>query len=196
MILFFEEFFKMNSNENFLKDKNNKYYFLLLSLSISMFCIFIPSFHYQVYMPYSIGVLAYVLSVFSVLFVRFFNDIHKTVFHQIHNVTKKYKEQKNIAEKAAKIKEDFLANMSHELRTPLNSIIGLTKILLDEGKFNQDESEALNIIENSSHTLLKTVNDILDISKIEAGKVNLESKSFNVSEVLTTLIDQIKPLAD
>lgn len=119
----------------------------------------------------------------------------KDLEEKVETRTKEYKEQKNIAEKAGKAKEDFLANMSHELRTPLNSIIGLTKILIDEGNISDNQEETLTIIDSASNTLLRTVNDILDISKIEAGKVVLENKPINLSGLLYSLIEQVKPLA-
>lgn len=122
-------------------------------------------------------------------------EVQKNLENTVDERTKKYKEQKQIAEQAGKAKEDFLANMSHELRTPLNSIIGLTKILIDEGKFNQEEEESLSIIDRASHSLLRTVNDILDISKIEAGKVNLDNKAINLSGLMCSIIEQVKPLA-
>ena len=123
-------------------------------------------------------------------------EVQKNLERKIEERTHKYKVQKNIAEEAARIKEQFLANMSHELRTPLNSIIGLTKILIDEGNFKADEKESLSIINSASDSLLRTVNDILDISKIESGKMSIENKSFNMSDFLNDIIEQIKPLAN
>jgi len=114
---------------------------------------------------------------------------------KVEERTAEYKKQKQIAEKAGNAKEDFLANMSHELRTPLNSIIGLTKILIDEGGFNQEQHETLEVVDKASQNLLRTVNDILDISKMEAGKVKLENTNMNLAGLMHSLIDQIKPLA-
>lgn len=119
----------------------------------------------------------------------------KDLENQVEERTKRYKEQKDIAEQAGKAKEEFLANMSHELRTPLNSIIGLTNILLEEGSFKTEDAESLGIIKSASDNLLRTVNDILDISKIESGNVELEANSFNLADLATSLVDQIKPLA-
>ena len=138
-----------------------------------------------------IGIFGFLLSVLSYFLLKHLYDLNKKNIVQVNE----HKGEKLVAEKAGEAKEEFLANMSHELRTPLNSIIGLTKILLDEGQFKQEEEEALNIIESASDTLLRTVNDILDISKMESGNVELESKSFNLADLATSLVDQIKPLA-
>lgn len=102
---------------------------------------------------------------------------------------------KEEAEAANRAKDDFLANMSHELRTPLNSIIGLTKMLLSESQLEPSLKEDLEIINKSSASLLNTVNDLLDLSKIEAGHIELEHQPFNLFDVLSSLIGQVSPLA-
>ena len=87
---------------------------------------------------------------------------------------------------ASKTKSEFLANMSHELRTPLNSIIGFSEILHDEtfGALNEKQSKyATNILTSGKH-LLQLINDILDLSKVEAGKAELEYVNFDVQTVL------------
>jgi len=99
------------------------------------------------------------------------------------------------AEKANKAKDDFLANMSHELRTPLNSIMGLTNILKQKD-YAENDKKSLATISNASESLLRTVNDILDLSKIEAGKVVLEDSDFDVKEFIDNIAAHIKPLSD
>ncbi len=99
------------------------------------------------------------------------------------------------AETANHAKDDFLANMSHELRTPLNSILGLTKLLLYEKNLSADAMESLEVIDKSSSHLLQTVNDILDISKIEANAIILEKNAFNVASTMSSVIYQMMPLA-
>jgi signal transduction histidine kinase len=93
---------------------------------------------------------------------------------------------KETAESANKAKSDFLANMSHELRTPLNHIIGFTELVLDQnfGDLNDTQSEYLGDVLQSSQHLLSLINDILDLSKVEAGKQELEPTNVDLKELL------------
>lgn len=88
--------------------------------------------------------------------------------------------------KSAMIKDQFLANMSHEIRTPLNAIKGFSR-LLQQTTLNADQQKFSEIIEDSSNNLLNLVNDILDIAKIEAGKMVVEQKEFDLKRMLQTL---------
>ena len=98
----------------------------------------------------------------------------------------KLRKAKAASEKANQAKSDFLANMSHELRTPLNHIIGFTELVLDKhfGDLNETQEEYLTDVHNSSGHLLSLINDILDISKVEAGKLTLDPSSFNLKALL------------
>ncbi|MEA2029808.1 MAG: ATP-binding protein [Campylobacterota bacterium] len=88
------------------------------------------------------------------------------------------KESKKIAEDANRIKSLFLANMSHEIRTPLNGVMGFTE-LLRTSELNQEQEEFVQIIQKSSENLLSVINDILDLSKIESEKVEIEAIGFD-----------------
>jgi signal transduction histidine kinase/DNA-binding response OmpR family regulator len=100
---------------------------------------------------------------------------------------------KEKAEAASRAKSDFLANMSHEIRTPLNGIIGMTELAMSSSGMEQHEYHTL--IKSSGEALLVILNDILDYSKIEAGKVTLESVDFSLEDVISTSIKSIAPSA-
>lgn len=96
---------------------------------------------------------------------------------------------------ASKAKSNFLSRMSHEIRTPMNGIIGMTAIALTEGQSQEKMVECLEKIKNSSDYLLGLINDILDMSKIESGKMHLEPVDFSMEELLTTITELITPQA-
>ncbi|MEJ5992567.1 ATP-binding protein [Ramlibacter sp. PS3R-8] len=93
---------------------------------------------------------------------------------------------RDAADAASLAKSQFLATMSHEIRTPLNGIIGMTKLLLDEKLPSQVRQHA-DLIDRSAHSLLALVNDILDVSKIEAGQMEIETVPFDLHELLEDL---------
>ncbi len=86
------------------------------------------------------------------------------------------------AESANRAKTDFLANISHEVRTPLNGVMGLIRLLMDS-PLDTEQSHWLQLMDESAHTLLGLLNDILDLSKIEAGKMTVETTAFDAAEV-------------
>ncbi|MCL2834318.1 MAG: ATP-binding protein [Treponema sp.] len=94
------------------------------------------------------------------------------------------------ASKASRAKSDFLANMSHEMRTPLNAVIGLTQLTLETEIISTDARINMEKIYNAGSTLLSTVNDILDISKIEAGKLELILAEYDLSSMINDVITQ------
>lgn len=93
---------------------------------------------------------------------------------------------KEVAEKSLKVKEQFLANMSHEIRTPMNGIIGMID-LLSETRLKKDQERYVKTVKKSSETLLNILNDILDLSKIEAGKMKLRKTAVNIRKMLEKL---------
>jgi len=100
-------------------------------------------------------------------------------------------------ERADRLKSEFLANMSHELRTPLNAILGFSELLLEQfyGPVNGEQSEYLRSISSSGEHLLALINDILDLSKIEAGRMELDVEAINVSALLENSVAIVREKA-
>ena len=119
----------------------------------------------------------------------------KELQEQVAEQTQLYKEQKERAERSEKFKQQFLANMSHEIRTPMNVVIGLTNILLEKNP-RPDQLNHLGIIKKSGDHLLAIINDILDMSKIEAGKMEIEEVEFSPRETIDLVYLSMKHKAE
>jgi PAS domain S-box-containing protein len=124
------------------------------------------------------------------------DDPSRTVLLTSYDITDlkvlagKLREALDEAERANRIKSEFLANMSHEIRTPMNGVIGMTELALQEN-ITARAREYLQMVKQSGQILLSIVNDILDLAKIEAGKVELEKQPFDIREIVESTL---KPL--
>jgi signal transduction histidine kinase len=103
---------------------------------------------------------------------------------------------KEHAEESDRLKSAFLANMSHEIRTPLNGILGFTELLSSTDLTDKEQDDYLEIIRKGGDRLLKIINDIIDISKIESGQMQVSISKTNISEQLQTIYSFFKPEAD
>ena len=113
-------------------------------------------------------------------------DVSKAVNQMAHNLAhknKRLREANTRVEMASQAKTEFLSNMSHEIRTPLNGIVGLTYLLKDTS-VSSNQKLLLESLEKTSRNLIDLVSDVLDISKIEAGSMELESKPFSTLEFI------------
>lgn len=97
------------------------------------------------------------------------------------------RQAKEAAEAANLAKTTFISNMSHELRTPLNSIIGFSQFLINDNTLSDEQSEYMSLIVRSSEHLLSLINDILEMSKIESGRMDLQASDFDFYEVLEVI---------
>lgn len=163
-------------------------------------------------LPLWLQILGLVVAVFlvtslaaSLILKRQVNARTRELLEINHNMEKRITERtaeleiaKTKAESADRLKSAFLATMSHELRTPLNSIIGFTGILLQRlgGPLNAEQEKQLTMVYNSARHLLDLINDILDLSKIEAEQLNVVCEEFNLRESLDKVIRSSQPLAD
>ena len=173
----------------------NAGYLLAFSLSFTVFVSYILVSYFQITYNGQAGVFAMEFMyacyfMFSAIFLSIAAGIFK-------NQRKAVVKAKRIAEAANLAKSEFLANMSHELRTPLNHIIGFTELILAKnfGDLNDTQEEYLNDVHFSSNHLLSLINDILDLSKVEAGKMSLESSTVNIVAVLKSSMMMIKEKA-
>jgi len=163
--------------------------------SFSVFICYISISYYQIHFGGQAGIFGkefmyacYFMfsSVFLCLAAGMFKNQRKAVVRA-----------KRAAEAANQAKSEFLANMSHELRTPLNHIIGFTELVADGrvGKISDSQKEYLTDALESSRHLLSLINDILDLSKIEAGKLELNLSRFSLAEILDSSLTVIKEKA-
>ena len=118
------------------------------------------------------------------------------VFAAARDVTDRKRFEQSLQE-ANRMKSEFLANMSHELRTPLNGIIGFSEFLIDEkaGKLVAKQKEYLSDILNSGRHLLQLINDVLDLSKVEAGKMELHPETFSVGKAIEEVCSVVAPMS-
>ncbi len=142
--------------------------------------------------------LAYLNFVEEILWVTMIGQLIFFLFQSLilsEHFTGSWRLAKREAENAAKAKSDFLSVMSHEIRTPLNSVIGTTYHLIEE-KPRKDQLEELNNLKNSSEYLLTLINNVLDYSKIDAGKLDLELVGVDLKQFCSNIYNVFRPIAE
>ena len=144
-----------------------------------------------------------------VIFITIFILIAWLIQRNVTDVTERKRSEKALqesekrlsivlqkAEKANQAKSQFLANMSHELRTPMIAIMGFTELLLEETDLTNEQKYYLGAVHSSSKDLLNIINDILDISRIESGKMGIKAVDFNLNELLANIFNIFKLKVD
>ncbi|CAN1210861.1 hypothetical protein TUMEXPCC7403_11725 [Tumidithrix helvetica PCC 7403] len=117
---------------------------------------------------------------------------------ELEHITAEANHQRSLADAANRAKSEFLANMSHELRTPLNAILGISETLLDNvhGELNSKQQNALSHIENSGNHLLSLITEILDLARIESGKIEIQIGATSIPELIDSSIRLVQQLAE
>lgn len=112
------------------------------------------------------------------------------------DIEKDLRQAKTAAEAANQAKSVFLANMSHELRTPMNAVLGFSKIMQNDAELTAAQRQNLDIINRSGSHLLNLINDILDMAKIEAGRIIIEPEAFDLGEAIRDIVDMMRERAE
>ncbi|HNB40240.1 MAG TPA: ATP-binding protein, partial [Anaerolineales bacterium] len=124
-------------------------------------------------------------------------DLNRSLEQRIEERTIEVRQTNLALERALLAKDEFLANMSHELRTPLNGILGMAEILLEEeyGLLNERQHAYVNLIDSSGHHLLSLINDVLDLSKVEVGKLELDTEKVFIEDLCQSSMVFVRQLA-
>lgn len=116
---------------------------------------------------------------------------HQALESRITQKTAEYLAAKEQAEESSRMKSNFFAMMNHELRSPLNTIVGFSEVLSCDERLHPDQKKQIEILNRSSNHLLTIVNNILDISKIESGKVELHLSTFSLDKAINEVIEMM-----
>ena len=115
---------------------------------------------------------------------------------ELKEAQERVRKAKDDAEHANQAKSSFLSSMSHELRTPLNAIMGFSQLAIHDGRNSSEQRDNARQIYNAGEHLLQLINDVLDLAKIEAGKISLDIEPVPLQQMIDECFELIKPLAD
>ncbi len=166
-----------------------KYYIITIFISVNTFILLIQLYRPDTIVNYPTELSRWIDNLIGMYLSAIF------VFLIIRFIHKHYTDEKQRAQESDLLKSAFLANMSHEIRTPMNGILGFTQLLLKPDLTSEQKKTYINIVNQSGQRMLNTVNDIVEISKIEAGMVILNLEEVNVQERLDELIQFFTPEA-
>ncbi len=166
---------------------------VLIVMTMLLVTHYVPSLPQPPPLPQDSMLRRYVTEVALVIFLTLVSGFHVTINAHQRAALAAARDEANRANEA---KSKFLANMSHELRTPMNGVLGLTQVLLRDASLNDEQRHLLNVVQGSGTSLVQLLNDILDLSKIEAGRIELEQVPFAPASLAEELHQLLLPSAD
>ena len=150
--------------------------------------------HYDVWVMNFMLILIVAVVIFIV--IKMFIDIYNNLVKKLRSQNENLRKAKERAEESDKLKSAFLANMSHEIRTPMNGILGFAELLKKPELSVERQKQYVSIIRESGERMLNIINDIVDISRIEAGLMKVDLKESNLNEQIEYIYTFFKPEAE
>ncbi len=167
-----------------------KVFFFLLGLAETLICYYI-AYYFPEFVARNTTRNSFFDSAFSVVLVSILISILLSLLTRLYEEENELaKEQKKEIEELNKAENNFFSSMSHEIRTPINTIIGLNEIIL-RGDIPEDVAENARSIQSASKILLTLINDILDLSKIKSGKMEIINASYETGALLSELVNMV-----
>ncbi|MFO7877120.1 MAG: MASE3 domain-containing protein [Desulfovermiculus sp.] len=175
------------------------YYYMVASMSLTIAAELFFTFYTELYgVSNLIGHYFKILSFFFIYTSLIRSGLtrpYSLLFKELHEEKDALQETKKQAEEASKAKSNFLAKMSHEIRTPMNCILGMLRLVLSSD-ITGKQRERIQVAKDSAESLLWLLNDLLDLSKVEAGRFTVHEKEFRLRHLLNNVLKEVQPMAE